>query len=224
MLTTPNYLYNNMDTSSTNALPGFDPFAESPAAGTQGMLGFAGDAQDGPSPMAMLNNVSPTNALLSASGSPNATFAPTGRTGIATQNTATGQIDLLWFSGVHLTGSELLVGDFLPVVGAADINGNGKTDLITQNANGGPLDFLSFTGANLTGSFQTSASFWPVHDATNLGAPGQTLMLSQDIGSGALDYLKFNGTSFVGSQLESGAYPGLTPIQGTQAALNLFPV
>jgi hypothetical protein len=83
---------------------------------------------------------------------------------------------------------------------------------------------LSFTGANLTGSFQTSASFWPVHDATNLGTPGQTLMLSQDIGSGALDYLKFSGTSFVASQLQNGTYKGLTPIQGTQAALNLFPV
>jgi hypothetical protein len=151
-------------------------------------------------------------------------FDGSGRTGIATQNAATGQIDLLWFTGTRLTGSELLNGTYQPVVGAADINGDGKTDLITQNAGGGPLDFLFFTGTNLTGSFQTSTSFWSVHDAANTSTPGQTAMLSQDPVSGALDYLGFNGTSFVSSQLENGSYTALSPVQGTQAALNLFPV
>jgi hypothetical protein len=117
-----------------------------------------------------------------------------------------------------------LNGTYQPVVGAADINSNGTDDLITQSPGGGPLDFLFFTGSNLTGSFQTPTSFLPVHDATNLSTPGQTQMLSQDPASGSLDYLTFNGTNFVGSQLENGAFAGLTPIQGTQAALNLFPV
>jgi hypothetical protein len=153
-------------------------------------------------------------------------FTGNGTTGIATQNTATGQIDLLWFTGTQLTRSELLNGAYQPVVGASDIDGDGKTELITQNAGGGPLDFLHFSGANLTSSFLTSDSYWPVHDATNFGPYyyGQSLLLSQSPTSGALDYLEFNGTSLFGSQLENGTYPGLTPIQGTQAALNLFPV
>jgi subtilisin family serine protease len=151
-------------------------------------------------------------------------FDGSGRTGIATQNKVTGQIDLLWFTGSQLTGSELLNGTFQHVVGAADINGDGQTDLITQNAKGGPLNFLFFAGANLTGRVRTPTSFWTVHDVTNTGTPAQSLMLSQDTISGRLDYLGFNGTSLVSSQLVNGAFPGLTPVQGTQAALNLFPV
>jgi V8-like Glu-specific endopeptidase len=146
-------------------------------------------------------------------------FDHSGRTGIATQD-ASGQIDLLWFTGTQLTGSLLLNGSYAPVVGATDFNGDGKTDLVTQGSSG-QLDFLSFTGTNLTGSVLTPQSVWSVHDVMDLGA-GHSLMTSQDAASGQLDYLSFNGANLTGSMLTTGSFANAVP--GGQAAANLFHV
>jgi plastocyanin len=145
-----------------------------------------------------------------------------GKTGIATQDPTTGQIDLLWFTGTQLSASELLSGSYQPIVGTADFNGDGKTDFVTQSQGGGPLDFLFFNNTTLTASSLTSQSFSPVHDATNTGVPGQSVLLSQDPTSGQIDYLGFNGTSFASSQFESTNLAGLTVLQGTQVAAELF--
>jgi hypothetical protein len=149
-------------------------------------------------------------------------FDRSGRTAIATQNAATGQVDLLWFTGTQLTSSLLLDAPYQHVVGAADFNGDGQTDLVTQDPTGGQLDFLFFNGPSLVQSAQTPDSYWPVHDVTNSG--NQSIMVSQDPASGQLDYLQFNGTSIAQTLLRPGAPSGFTPVQGTQAAAQLFSV
>jgi hypothetical protein len=149
-------------------------------------------------------------------------FDGSGRTGIATQNSATGQIDLLWFTGTQLTSSLLLDGSYQHVAGVADFNGDGKADLVTQNPSGGQLDFLFFTNTHLTASALTPDYYWAVHDVMNSGGPGQSLMVSQDQTSGQLDYLHFNGTTIASTMLEANSLPGLTAVQGTDAAAQLF--
>jgi hypothetical protein len=118
-------------------------------------------------------------------------------TDIAVQNSTTGAIDYLQFTGTTLTASTY--HDFgIPgwnVVAHGDFNGDGNQDLVVQNA-AGQVDFLDLDAkGNLIGSALSPVSLPPIvgggfFNSNVAGQEGSTLVAQ--LANGQLDMLGFN--------------------------------
>jgi hypothetical protein len=149
-------------------------------------------------------------------------------TDIAVQNSTTGAVDYLQFTGTTFTASSFhdygIAG--WNVVAHGDFNLDGHQDLVVQNA-AGQVDFLDLSASgNLIGSALSPVSLPPIvgggfFDSNVAGQTGSTLV--SQLANGQLDMLGFNASgTLLHSDLIANTV-GLPHAVGVAESADFFP-
>jgi len=145
---------------------------------------------------------------------------------MAIQNTTTGAVDFLKFTGSTLTSSFLVdygTGPNWKLVADGNFNADATPDLVFQSLTTGQLDFLFLdASAKLIGSFLTPGGFEKVVGQGFFGnaAGQQGPSLVTQLANGQLDILAFNGNGgLVASDLIANTV-GLAHVVGVATAGN----
>jgi hypothetical protein len=117
-----------------------------------------------------------------------------------------GRIELAFFSGQQLIGTQLEGGQYSPVKGAGDFTGFTSGPAVAIQDASGQIDLLGFTGANLSQSLLLEGRYQPLVAVGDFNGDGQADMVAQD-SAGHIDFLFFNRTGqLIGTYLVPGAY------------------